>query len=727
MNFSFTIGKREFNFGTKSVAADFLAGRDSDDSGGGAQLTSAYQQSTWVYACIVALAEQVAQIPLRISRGQRVGMKARDVRWRKRAAGEELVEDGALVELLNRPHPQMTRVEFWQMVLSWLMLRGESFIIPTTLDGAVVGLDERAAGKLIKRLVIVPPDQMRDDVRANVLAGWHFYGGTRDPLDSVTLLPNELLLAKLINPFDFWRGMSPLSVARLAAQTDYASAQFMKGLMTNNADTGVIVRTEQQLDESQREQMLAALKERKRKAGTADRPMLLWGGAEVVKPTLSSADMQFLESRKYSRGEICSVFRVPEEIVSSTDTAKYDVMDGARLNFIENRVSPLCELLEAVIEPLARAFDKNFYVWFDVDSLPIMQRARRERFVTAAGAFNIGVPIDDCSSIFDLGLPDDLIHKGKSFLPFSLQEIGVRTETPPPPPFDVPATDSFSRMASLLEKMSQPRQLPAPAPHVCAGNPEYEAAMAASIKIKKGKVSKFFFEQRGRVLAKLSEKTKGIADDLFNLADETEKLLAKLKPLLLTDYQFGGAQLAQEVGIADLKLPPTDALAFLAKRTSTIKDINATTFQKLKDSLADGLNAGESYNELADRVKSVYGTSDERAATIALTETNVAINSGRDKAMRLAKVERKGWQTSRLETTRQSHLANESHSKANNGIGIDEVWPNGCSFPGDPGGEPGETINCRCFGYAVLAKSAREDSRPTKFLQFAEFNVRGES
>lgn len=251
--------------------------------------------------------------------------------------------------------------------------------------------------------------------------------------------------------------------------------------------------------------------------------------------------------------------------------------------------------------------------------------------------------------------------------------------------------------------------------------------MAASIKIKKGKVSKFFFEQRGRVLAKLSEKTKGIADDLFNLADETEKLLAKLKPLLLTDYQFGGAQLAQEVGIADLKLPPTDALAFLAKRTSTIKDINATTFQKLKDSLADGLNAGESYNELADRVKSVYGTSDERAATIALTETNVAINSGRDKAMRLAKVERKGWQTSRLETTRQSHLANESHSKANNGIGIDEVWPNGCSFPGDPGGEPGETINCRCFGYAVLAKSAREDSRPTKFLQFAEFNVRGES
>src|SRR5438876_11996097 len=86
----------------------------------------------------------------------------------------------------------------------------------------------------------------------------------------------------------------------------------------------------------------AALRQRKRRAGTADAPLLLWSGAEVIKPQLSSADMQFLDNRKFSRAEICAAFGVPEEIVTTTDKAKYDVMAGARASFIENRVAPMC-------------------------------------------------------------------------------------------------------------------------------------------------------------------------------------------------------------------------------------------------------------------------------------------------------------------------------------------------------------------------------------------------
>src|SRR6185295_19717143 len=92
------------------------------------------------------------------------------------------------------------------------------------------------------------------------------------PLRPIDLAPDEVIHDFLPNPYLFWRGMSPLSVALLAAQTDYASAQFMKGLMLNNADTGVIIRTQQQLSPEQREQMMAALRARKASAGTADRP-----------------------------------------------------------------------------------------------------------------------------------------------------------------------------------------------------------------------------------------------------------------------------------------------------------------------------------------------------------------------------------------------------------------------------------------------------------------------
>jgi len=48
---------------------------------------------------------------------------------------------------------------------------------------------------------------------------------------------------------------------------------------------------------------------------------------------------------------------VPEEIVTVTDNAKYDVMAGSRLNFIENRVAPLCTRLEAEEDATVKALD----------------------------------------------------------------------------------------------------------------------------------------------------------------------------------------------------------------------------------------------------------------------------------------------------------------------------------------------------------------------------------
>src|SRR5207247_1853725 len=134
---------------------------------------------------------------------------------------------------------------------------------------------------------------------------------------------------------------------------------------------------------SQQEQVLSALRERKRKAGTADKPLLLWNGAEIIKPQLSSTDMQFLENRKFSRTEICAAFGVPEEIITTTEKAKFDVMAGARLNFVENRVAPLCSRLEAEEDATVKSIDRNAVGWFDLDSLPIMQEARRARLAAA--------------------------------------------------------------------------------------------------------------------------------------------------------------------------------------------------------------------------------------------------------------------------------------------------------------------------------------------------------
>lgn len=374
-----------------TMAESWLAGADPSELG--PTMTSAYEQVVWVYRAINVLAEQVANVPFRFSIGK--------------AGGEELIQQGPLVDFYDRPHPLLNRFQYWELRVMWLMLRGECFRIPVYEDPLEPGrpiLGRQARNLKLRRVLFLDPAQFQHIIQNNELAGWRYIGrGPNTPLETQIFLPEEVWYEKLPNPLDFWRGLAPLQVASMAARTDFSAGAYMRGLIDNNADSGLVVTTEQQLSPQQREQLLSALRERKRRAGVADRPLLLWHGAQVSQPELTSSDLQFLENRKFTRGEICAAFGVPEEIVTTTDTAKYDVMAGSRLNFIENRVAPLCRRLEAEEAATVRCIDPRAAGWFDLDSLPILQEARKQRLAAARSAFEMGVPFNQLNKVFDLG------------------------------------------------------------------------------------------------------------------------------------------------------------------------------------------------------------------------------------------------------------------------------------------------------------------------------------
>jgi HK97 family phage portal protein len=376
----------------------------------GPVLRNAYQQVVWVYRAINVLAEQVANIPFRFSVGS--------------AGGDDVITSGPLHEFYARPHPHINRFQYWELRVIWLMLRGECFRVPVY---------EGPGGRL-SGVVLLDPDRFQHVVDNNRLVGWRYTDYSRNtPLSSQVFLPEEVWHEKLPNPFDFWRGLSPLSVAGTAAATDHAASMHMKGVMENNGDVGLILRTSEQLDAEQREQLLAALRERKRRAGTADRPVLLWAGTEVVQPKLSSGDVQFLANRKFSRSEICAAFGVPEEVITATDGAKYDVMAGARLNFIENRVVPLCRRLEAEEEVTVKAIDARARGWFDVEDHPVLTAARRERLTAARAGFDMGVPFNELNRSFDLGFKP-LPWGDKGYVPTTMQPADAPAAPTQPAP-----------------------------------------------------------------------------------------------------------------------------------------------------------------------------------------------------------------------------------------------------------------------------------------------------
>jgi HK97 family phage portal protein len=381
-----------------SAAAAWMKGEDLE----GIVLTNAYEQVAWVYRAINVLAEQVANVPFRFSRNE--------------PGSEEQITHGPLVDFYARPHPQINRFQYWELRVIWLMLRGECFRIP---------IFDRAHGRRrkLERIIIADPAHFQHVVQDHELVGWRYTGfGRNAPLSAQVLLPEEVWFEKLPNPFNFWRGLAPLAVAAMPAKADFTSSALMQGVLENNGDCGLIVRTELPLDARQREQVTAALRERKRRAGTADRPLLLCGEMKVEQPRLSGTDLQFLENRKFLRSEICAAFGVPEEIVATTDSAKYDVMAGARLNFIENRVAPLCRRLEAEEESAVRSLDERAIGWFDLDSLPIMQAARRSRLAAAKTGFDMGIPLNELNRALDLGFKP-LSWGDTGYLPSGLQPV----------------------------------------------------------------------------------------------------------------------------------------------------------------------------------------------------------------------------------------------------------------------------------------------------------------
>jgi hypothetical protein len=78
----------------------------------------------------------------------------------------------------------------------------------------------------------------------------------------------------------------------------------MKGTMMNNADTGLIVTTPEQLTDEQQQQILAALRERKHAAGAADRTIFLAGDAKVNNPTPTAAISSSLKPKVQSPGDL---------------------------------------------------------------------------------------------------------------------------------------------------------------------------------------------------------------------------------------------------------------------------------------------------------------------------------------------------------------------------------------------------------------------------------------
>lgn len=188
-----------------------------------------------------------------------------------------------------------------------------------------------------------------------------------------------------------------------------------------------------------------------------------------------------------------------------------------------------------------------------------------------------------------------------------------------------------------------------------------------------------------------------------------------LYPLYVAHLKDAGEYAGLLVGLAQFDMDSPAIQAFLSERGRKVsKDINDETDKQLRATLAEGINQGDSIDELAARVEQVYGAAaGYRAERIARTEARRTATQGEIEAWdQSGVVEAKEWFTAKDE--RVCEFCGPMDGQI-----VDELrghyFEQGTSYTGSSGGTlkldyediegPPLHVSCRCDLLPVLVES----------------------
>jgi len=189
-----------------------------------------------------------------------------------------------------------------------------------------------------------------------------------------------------------------------------------------------------------------------------------------------------------------------------------------------------------------------------------------------------------------------------------------------------------------------------------------------------------------------------IAFNLDELRQDLGTLLSGEAPLAL-DTAAGDT--LTTVGYRDpWKLPAQATLDFISRRRNLLSNVPDEIFQRIKDVISEGLNAGDSISQLSDRITQAFDEIEQgRAEVIAENETAAAYSFASNQAARAAGIQYKKWLHGNSKVPRPDHLAIDGLV-----VPFDEPYPVGnppLMYPHDENGSPDDVINCSCISGAA--------------------------
>ncbi|NLF31579.1 MAG: phage portal protein [Planctomycetes bacterium] len=739
-------------------ARRFLSG---DTTGAGVSLTEPldpYVGSLWFYRCIRAIQTSLKGVPLRFSRkaggssGASPSDRNREGRGHGRRGGAlrpvsagykhvlqgkavegDLVESGEVVALFERPNNYQTIAQFVEAWAGHLHTAGSVAIVKADMVGRRPRSMHVVDGRRIK------PVWLKDDSGFPSLLGFE-YTPSGSGAQKIPLTTEEVVYWRMWSSSGPLDGLSPATPGRLAISTDYAASLFNACALSNGGEPGAIITVPGTLSDEQRAEARAAWAAKHGGPQNARRVAIIEGGATISSLAQTFSELQFNEGKATTRLEICALLGVHPVVAgwleSAGDSSAY--LQGALQMFWQQTMFPLLEDFVGGLQTIVDAMDGSIEIWADVEDLPVVQAMRLARITTAKEMFAMGVPLGDIDDLLDLGLPERPWY-ANGYLPIGLVRADDAGGTPVPtddeggpaggdmtglPPVPPAVEDALRRAPGSATKADGPSE--AEIVHLWQASMRPWEAVARRWR----GILRAAYARQGKAAVRKLRTLLGAADKavakagaaeeilriIFDVRQEAQALRASARAVMTSTADVGlrtmlaaagleGAAL--EAAVAAAAASPTITALVERQAWASCKLISDRTAALLNNTLAEGLRAGESVNELADRVQSTFQASRAKARQIARNTTGQVYSQARAVGARRAGFTHKSWIYSRgAGERRPAHIAAEARYLAEP-IPADAMFEIGAArlrFPRDfAAGHPEETINCQCLAVGRFA------------------------
>lgn len=648
--------------------------------------------SNAVYACATLRAKLLSSRPLRFYKASKAGKPAE-------------VVSGNLAGLIQKVNPFWTLNRLKTMTELCLCLWGKAYWFLERGDSAT-GTPQEIWWARPDRVRVVPDPQ-------NYIS--HFLYRPANGGQDIRFERSETVWFRYPNPLDEFEGLSPIAAARVSAEYGTAAMQSNRNLMRNGALMGgyVMPPKGQEFSKETADDLEFDLDRRFRGVDRAHRWAVLRYEAQINNMAMSQRDAEFIKGYNLSLEDVCRAYSVPLDLIGGQRT--YANVDAAMSAVWVQCIQPEGQFIaDELTEQLLPMFKGEAdFALFDYSDLSVLQEDRGKLIEGIIKLAAIGVPLNKLLTEF---MPSLLPKEDQGYkwgdvwwAPNSLLPVESAESKPPPPP-PAPESKPPQDTEEPPAEDKPPKQGKKSRAHraIEYGSKEHEALWRAFVKRSDTHVevlgescAELFKRQKDSVLARLKQRSKrgdDVVDEPFDKPEWIKKFRVEVRPVIQQAIQDFGESAYAQIGLQpdDFNVSEPAVVRFLEQRAQRFaRDVNDTTWNDLKASLAEGIDNGESLQQLMDRVEAVMG---ERIAsspeTIARTEINGAANGGTLLAWKQSDVvESKSWLSHLDNRTRDSHV--DAHGQT---VDLDEDFQVGDASGPAPGqmGDPAEDCNCRC-------------------------------